>query len=127
MEYSETGAVKLNVHELHPLQLMHLFSELDQCTQRCPADCGCIAALQGYTEWISTTQPALSLGWDWAYVMYAGKAEMRRDGPPRTNIQLINAQGVVIAWPLNLAILSDYVDQLSWQSSTQQHMHAQYA
>lgn len=115
--FSDDGFLRLSLDEMFDLRLEHLLSGFDPD----PAEyrrCGSATNLYGYSEWVSRVVPSLSLGWDWRVVCVQGAASLVRVGLPRSNVLLIDGEGVDFGWMRNLEILGTLVDALPWRDDT---------
>jgi len=57
--------MRLTVEELRQISLVHLLSGLDEDNPALLQEGAIFSEITGYTEWVSTTSPAISIGWDW--------------------------------------------------------------
>lgn len=113
MYLSADGLIHLTVDQLLSTPLEHLVSGLDM---EIPApDCGTQTSLCGYTEWISTKSPTISIGWDWCLQLSVSGARWMRVGLPRSNLLLKHDTGNDATWHGNLEILATIVDALAWR------------
>ena len=135
MHLSSDGLLRLSIGELLSLPIQHLMSGVDaetalhrvQLTQAC----GRPTQISGYTEWVTASVPAVSIGWDWQLQLQPAPQWWSqpllaqppfcwaRLGPPRTNIMLVYAAGGDTGWHKNLALLGTVVDALPWQDRLQ--------
>jgi len=61
---SKDGYIRLTEKTLHAIPIRHLDSGVYRTDHRDhPATRP--STLSGYTEWVSETSPAISIGWDW--------------------------------------------------------------
>ena len=118
MQVSPDGLLRLSIDELLSLPIEHLISGLDGPEHGPLARvCGSETVISGYTEWVSTSFPAVSIGWDWELQLlwHDRPFAWRRLGQPRTNVMLVYAAGGDTGWARNLELLSTVVDALPWQ------------
>lgn len=131
MQLSVDGLLRLSIDELLSLSMEHWMSGVDaDVAPYCASaiqGCGRATAISGYTEWISASAPAVSIGWDWVLQPQPVSLTWRqpllspppfywmRLGPPRTNVMLVYAAGGDTGWRKNLELLSTVVDALPWQ------------
>jgi hypothetical protein len=71
MKIDNDGYIRLWLGELQSVELVHLLSGLDEADCVDPA-CTDRAEIHGYTEWISASEPVVSVGWDWRVDTWAG-------------------------------------------------------
>lgn len=114
MRVSTDGLVRLTLEELLSLPICHLVSGVDADDSSTHASCGSPTTISGFTEWISRTDPAVTLGWDWRLVSKSGAPFWTRLGAPRTNVLLIGTDGVEKTWAQSLVQVGTMVDALPW-------------
>lgn len=119
MQTSTTGLVYLSYDSLIHMPLKHLISGVDAVDQTATSACGRQTELTGFTEWISHTNPAITLGWDWCIEYKDGRTCCRRLGTPRSNVMLLDGQGKAHNWDCNLHHLSQAIDTLFWSETVQ--------
>lgn len=127
MHLSPDGLIRLTVDQLLSTPLEHLVSGVDSEPHVIPAACGTQTSLSGYTEWISTEVPAISIGWDWRLQPVAAGVRWVRVGLPRSNLMLTQDTGADTSWHGNLEILGTVVDALAWREILPQVVAARYA
>lgn len=121
MRLSPDGLLRLSLDELLSLPIEHLVSGVDtELAGACPValrECGRQTVISGYTEWVSASSPAVSIGWDWQLQLSQAQQtfEWARLGQPRTNVMLVYAAGGDTGWIKNLELLTTVVDALPWQ------------
>jgi hypothetical protein len=126
---SDDGYLRLNQARMRAIPLIHLISGLD--TDPGDTDTAAVgatlAAIAGYTEWISLTLPALSLGWDW--VLGSSDRELRylRTGEPRSNIMLLDHHGRDLGPNASAVALALLVDDFNWQDTVASFVRTRYA
>jgi len=112
---SADGYLRLKQGDLGHIPLQHLISNVDDEGPGTAPRCGTAATLSGYTEWVSPTEPALSIGWDWEWRHAAGSPGVVRLGLPRTNILLVSEASVPLPWEDSLEMLARFIDAIDWQ------------
>lgn len=66
MTLSDDGLIRLTLETLRTIPFTHLLSGLDVHDGSPPiCEAASLDPISGYTEWLSTTSPAITLGWDW--------------------------------------------------------------
>lgn len=122
---SNDGFIRLTLQQLVNLQLHHLHSSLyaqDIATpSNSPTD------IQGYTEWISETQPIISVGWDWQVQYRAGSTEYSMMGLPFSNLLLQNNQQQDFGMEESISMLAIWINTLNWQTKLFQYIQSKYA
>ena len=126
MQVSPDGLVRLSIDELLSMSISHLISGLDAEQGAHNAMCGQQTSISGYTEWVSNSTPAISIGWDWCIKSTASQPYWTRVGSPRSNVMLVYATGGDAGWTKNLEILSTVVDALPWREQIPQAVATRY-
>ncbi|HEX2788958.1 MAG TPA: DUF4902 domain-containing protein [Steroidobacteraceae bacterium] len=126
---SPDGYVRLTETALRAIPLAHLLSELDPDLDLPPstASGACLASIVGYTEWVSQTSPALSLGWDWRIATIGCRVRYQREGEVRSNVMLVDARRQDLGARFTGALLRVAVDNLGWERSVDQYISNRYA
>ena len=127
MRVSSDGLVHLSIDELLSIPLSHLISGLDGDQGDCNAICGHGTSISGYTEWVSTSTPSITIGWDWCIRSTVWAHYWARVGTPRSNVMLVYGAGEDAGWDKNLEILSTIVDSLPWREQVPQAVASRYA
>ena len=112
---SPDGYLRLQTQELGSIALQHLISNVDDEVTDPVQRCGAATTLSGYTEWVSSVEPALSIGWDWEWRGAPGRPEVVRSGLPRTNILVVSEASVPLTWEDSLEVLAHFIDAIDWQ------------
>lgn len=122
------GYVRLSPASLMALSLRHFLSGLDDDIGLNAADDGTQALICGYTEWLSTSAPAVTIGWDWHLDLTGGCPRYVRTGCPRSNIMLIDeVNGGDLGHDETSASIILKIDQSGWEDSVQKHISMRYA
>lgn len=125
---SQDGYVRLSSSELLSLSMRHFLSGVDTDPVEHAAECGVQVAITGYTEWVSTSLPAVSIGWDWSLQTVAGAPRYVRDSRPRSNVMLVDAtSGRDVGDEATAACLALWVDQQAWEVSVRDHIAMRYS
>lgn len=124
---SDDGYIRLTVGTFLATQLVHLLSGLDDDKPIPPQEGASLAHISGYTEWLSTTTPTITLGWDWELDVSQGQPLYVRLGPPRSNIMLIDAMQHDLGFTKTSVLLEAVIDALAWRVEVHQHLLTRYA
>jgi hypothetical protein len=127
MNTSPDGVLRLSIDELLSTPIRHLISGLDEDASTSLDACGKVAAISGYTEWVSSTNPAITIGWDWYVKPTIEYPFWIRVGLPRSNIMLVDEAGQDTGWEKSLNILATVVDALPWREQIPDAVAARYA
>lgn len=124
----EDGYVRLTLAELRAVGLRHLISGLDEIG---PAQRGEGAAsdqICGFTEWISDTSPAVSIGWDWWLDVSDTFPTYRRVGPLRSNVMLIEPDSQLdLGSETSELLMAAALEELPWQEELDRQIRARYS
>jgi len=123
----DEGCVELRLDSLLATPLVHLVSGLDEEDGVDLKHDGKQTTISGYTEWVSTSEPIISLGWDWHLDPLRGAPWCVRSSPPRSNIRLLDESMREVEWRKSQLALEGVVDALSWQEGTQAAIASRYA
>lgn len=119
------GFLRLSLDEIFSIRLHHLMSRIDEEDANLAA-CGRVTSITGYTEWVSTTQPAVTLGWDWSMEWRQSEVYCVRLGMPRSNVMLVDNRRHDYGWRANLVVLAAIVDAIAWNQFTAEAINVQY-
>lgn len=107
---SEDGYIRLIPSQLKIVRLIHLISGLDEHAESRDAT---PTVITGYTEWISQTVPAITIGWDW---QMQSPTSLKRISEPRSNVML-RLGGMDMGPEKTAARIETYIDSMEWQRS----------
>ncbi|WP_341686311.1 DUF4902 domain-containing protein [Limnohabitans sp.] len=124
MNITDQGLVQVRIHDLLKLRISHFYSAADaECAPEVHVRrCGSVTTMSGFTEWIGPSLASASIGWDWLISVHPHTVQWQRVNLPRTNIQLLNLQGVPLSWAENLHVLATWVDAQCWIDSVAQNI-----
>ena len=120
------GYVRLTLHALLAIPLAHLISGVDEDPPGCDNTGATSAAISGYTEWISTTVPTLTIGWDWELCTRRSPPSYLRLGPPRSNVMLIDGRQRDLGPAETEAGLESLIDATEWQEMVKDYITMRY-
>lgn len=123
---SEDGYVRLTLETFLTTPLVHLLSGLDDDNPTLCREGASFACISGYTEWVSTTTPTVTLGWDWQLGIPKGNAIYARLAAPRSNVMLVDAMQQDLGPAKTLALLEAAIDALAWQEEVQTYIATRY-
>jgi hypothetical protein len=122
MRTSDDCFLRMTIDDVLALPFTHLISGLDDESPALDERCGARTTLTGYTEWIASTEPPVTVGWDWL----VADERWLRIGPPRSNLLLLDSARHPYAWARNEAVLGTVVDALPWQEETKSAVNNRY-
>jgi Domain of unknown function (DUF4902) len=115
--FSTDGLLRLRQQDLGSLTLIHLISGIDEdAVDQADTRCGAGTTLCGYTEWISTQEPNLTLGWDWHLDAHPAAPRVVRQGLPRTNVLVVSGEQNPLPWDESLEVLASFIDTFDWNT-----------
>ena len=125
---SEDGYVRLTLETFLVTPLVHLVSGLDEDSPTTPSqEGGSLARISGYTEWVSTTIPTITLGWDWWLDMSRVHPLYVRLCTPRCNIMLVDTLQRDLGSAQTSGLLETAIDALAWREEVQKQIVFRYA
>ena len=126
MRIASNGLIRLSIEELLSTPITHLVSGVD--VEDCPklGTCGKATTISGYTEWVSTSEPTISIGWDWCIQFTPAGTLWSRVGLPSSNVMLIEEAGHDTGWERSRDILATVIDALPWREQLPQLVAARY-
>ena len=111
------GLLRLHPQQLSDLTWVHLISGIDDdVLAESAVRCGASTTLSGYTEWISTEEPGVTLGWDWQLETRQASPQVVRQGLPRTNVVVVRAEHDPLPWDESLEVLANFIDTFDWKT-----------
>jgi hypothetical protein len=126
---SNDGYVRLTLSAFRAIALRHLFSGLDEDEESGASSAAGASesSILGFTEWVSDTTPAVSLGWDWRLNTIGGGARYVRDSEVRSNVMLIEPGLGDLGDLATSATLSTAIDALAWEAAIGHYISNQYS
>ncbi len=115
MILSDDGYVRLTRDDLLGAPLIHMMSQIDEDNPDCPKEGSRAPTISGYTEWISTTTPALTVGWDWVRRQEHSRPRYLRLNAPRSNIMLIDDERYDLGPDETNTLLESIIDAIPWE------------
>lgn len=126
MSLSEDGYVRLTLDSFRATPLKHLLSGIDEDTPVLSWEGASFGPITGYTEWVSVTTPAITLGWDWRLDVSRGRPTYERLGAPRSNVMLIDAQRHDLGPIRTESLIETFIDSFAWQEELHTHIVTRY-
>lgn len=122
----QDGQIRLSIPELTLVRLVHLISGMDEDIPECIQSGAVASAITGYTEWVSTDVPTITIGWDWQIQTLNNQVCLKRLGEPRSNLILQDNIGVDLGQQNADRILSDWVDAMEWKDEILHYINGRY-
>lgn len=110
----DDGYIRLPRRALDQIRLVHLVSGLDE-EERTGAMGAVHSDISGYTEWATTSAPAVSVGWDWHIDTLSRPVSAACRDIPRSNVMLVDEQGRDIGPDHTARCLQRLVEALEWK------------
>lgn len=122
---SADGYVRLPPQLFHATELEHLMSGLEGpvMAQRIDSDTDIV----GYTEWVSRTNPVITVGWDWRLAAIGGAPGCVRITDPLSNVMFVDGHSRDLGWVRTAQLLSEVIDQRPWSSTVLAAIAARYS
>jgi len=126
MQLSRDGLIRTSLDELLAAPLAHLISGIDDDETGLDR-CGRCTHVSGYTEWVGTGSPVITIGWDWTLHTTTGQPRWLRIDAPRSNIMLVDSARHDIGWTRNQEALAALVDAMNWTDQASRAIGARYS
>ena len=124
---SQDGYVRMTRADFENIALEHFLSGLDEDHVTSHAVLTDACTISGYTEWISTTSPVVTIGWDWLIDVTQGRPRYLLVGFPRSNVMFRNAENRDLGPDRTAALLKDAITTIQWQVETAKAISVRYA
>jgi hypothetical protein len=124
---SDDGYVRLTRTCLRELALVHVLStlDLDEEGELRHTAGACTTTITGFTEWVTQSEPVLSIGWYWR--LDAQRLVYERLDHPYSNIMLVDSHRRDFGHQTSAILLGAEIDTLPWQHVVERHIREQYA
>ncbi|MBU2571495.1 MAG: DUF4902 domain-containing protein [Gammaproteobacteria bacterium] len=120
------GYIRLSFAKLQAVSLVHLISGLDENSPAVTPSAAIATEITGYTEWVNTSIPTITIGWDWQMNAAHNHILPRRINEPRSNIMLIDSTGRDIGPMKTMIMLEALIDELDWPIVVRNHIDIRY-
>ena len=114
---STDGYIRLISPYFAQMRLSHLHSNVDTDKPLLEGEGALLFSITGYTEWVSKTQPAITIGWDWQIVAPKRQIYFTPLGYPRSNLMFIDERGYDLGHFATELWLRSWVKSFEWQPS----------
>lgn len=113
---SQNGSIHLKREQLVLIDFHHIHSGLvEPETFKLLSHYDQPSTINGYTEWITKTEPCITLGWDWELRISEQNVNFTIVGYPYSNIQLINHSNQSLPPLENQNLLRKFIQHLNWE------------
>ena len=120
------GYLRMPYASFADFSFQHLTSGLDedQSWRQQPLTNAC--TISGYTEWVSTASPVITIGWDWRLDVSRGRPRYLLAGTPRSNLMFIDEAHRDIGRFRTAVLLIRGVNAISWEPETANAIRNRY-
>ena len=127
LSVSVDGYMRLSFAKLQTISLVHLISSLDENSPTISHTGAMPTEIMGYTEWVSTSTPTITIGWDWQMDADHNHILLRRISEPRSNIMLQDSTGMNVGPTKTIFMLEVLVDVMDWPNEVRNYLDIRYA
>lgn len=128
LKVSQDGYVRMSLSTFMELPLLHFLSGLDDDPVCHTVEGGTEASISGYTEWLSTSVPTVTIGWDWRIDLATGTPRYLREGWLRTNVMIVDTDnGQDFGDEATAASVASRIDQIGWENDVSKYIAMRYA
>lgn len=115
LKISPDGYIRLSFATFSALPFVHLFSECDELLQHELQSQTIPANFAGFSECVSATTPAISLGWAW-YIENDTDSLLLAPEPVRSNVMIIDMQGYDLGVSGTANLIGEWLQHFDWQA-----------
>lgn len=115
---SRDGYIRLTFESFQRVEMIHLFSGMDEDRPIAMGTGASSHPITGYTEWVSRGTPAISIGWDWELTGAQGKAQLIQTGTPGSNMMLMDQHGYDLGMQKTRQLIVAWLSTFAWQAGT---------
>ena len=127
LSVSADGYICMSFTELQTITLSHLISGIDENMSAATSSGGTATDITGYTEWVSLTTPAITIGWDWQMGADHNGIQLRKISGPRSNVMFKDKNGQDIGPEKTEIMLAGLIDGLDWIDTVRSYIEHRYA
>lgn len=106
--------MRLRIELLYSIQVVHLITGVDEDNISSFLAGATLTTITGFTEWVSTTIPVITLGWDWKLTTVSGQPNCVQASDVRSNVMVVDAQRRDLGSVETAKRLSARIGQLRW-------------
>lgn len=128
LKVAADGYIRLTFDEFRRIELVHLISGLDEDERPLLREAAVATDITGYTEWVSATEPVISIGWDWMIRISRDRRSFYdRIAEPRGNVMLVDIHGQDFGPGKSATLIETVIDDMPWQDVVQTFINSRYA
>lgn len=124
MILSQDGYIHLAFESFRQVEMVHLFSGMDEDRPTATGTGASSYPITGYTEWVSHGSPAISIGWDWELIGTQGKVQLIRTGTPGSNVMFVDQHGNDLGPARTKQSIATWLSTFTWQAKTLEEITA---
>jgi hypothetical protein len=114
----QDGYVRLTFESFQQAEIVHLFSGIDEDKPSAGGAGASLSVITGYTEWVSSSLPVITIGWDWELTGVHGTALPIHTGNPGSNLMFLDQRNQDLGSERTRQMLLSWLDVFGWQSET---------
>jgi hypothetical protein len=114
----QDGYVRMTFVAFKQTEMAHLFSGIDEDRPSTDGAGANFSSITGYTEWISNSVPAITIGWDWKLTGIQGTARFIHTGVPGSNLMFLDQHSHDLGSELTRQLLVSWLEDFNWQTET---------
>jgi hypothetical protein len=115
---SRDGYVRLTYESFQRTKIVHFHSGMDDDRPSSDGEGATFSAITGYTEWVSHSWPAITIGWDWKMIGKQSTASFIHSGIPGSNLMFVSQRGEDVGTQQTSLLLLGWLDTFCWQTET---------
>jgi hypothetical protein len=115
---SVDGYVRMMFAAFQQVEMVHLFSGMDEDRPSADGAGANFSSITGYTEWISNSVPAITIGWDWKLTGVQGTACFIHAGVPGSNLMFLDQYSHDLGSEQTRQLLVSWLEDFNWQTET---------
>jgi|SRR5947207_2330294 len=108
------GYIRTSLTVLASRDFKHVMSARDEDVLTELLECCVPVSLAGWTEWVSTTEPVVSLSWDWC--VEPNSQRLLRIEDVRSNLMLVDRRGYDVGMSRTARIVGMWLAVFDWQA-----------
>lgn len=81
--------------------------------------------ITGYTEWLSTMTPTITLSWDWMLCPYS-RPQLQKTGAFYSNLRLLEKNGKPLSEKHTERTLDELINRIEWSQKVDQFITQKY-
>ena len=124
---SPDGYLRMTFADFANISFMHLLSGLDDDDFPSHPSLAYVCSISGYTEWISSIAPVVTIGWDWRLEVSQGPPRYVLAGSPRSNLMFLDEAKRDMGPVRTVTLLKAALDDTWWQEETAEAISARYS